>query len=110
MQEQDLHSLLDILISARLILRYLAEKSWAEFLLDIQLQDSVIRRLDIIAEASLRLSDEISQILRSDIVGIGKKIIHDYDKLNLVVLWDVIEHDLIPLTEELEKIVLPGLE
>lgn len=45
MRERDLHSLLDILISARLALSYVSGKTWREFQEDLQFQDAVIRRI-----------------------------------------------------------------
>ncbi|MGH2412660.1 MAG: hypothetical protein ACRDEA_02980 [Microcystaceae cyanobacterium] len=70
MQERDLHSLLDILISAKLALSYISAKNWTEFLTDIQLQDSVIRRLEII-EKNLVV---IGNILQNDLHYLSEKI------------------------------------
>lgn len=55
MQSRELHALLDILIASRLALSYVSGKTQTEFLADIQLQDSVIRRVEIIGEASQQL-------------------------------------------------------
>ncbi len=44
--------LLDILTAAKLAMRYVAGKNQADFLADTQCQDAVIRRIEIIGEAS----------------------------------------------------------
>jgi uncharacterized protein with HEPN domain len=59
--QRDLQFLLDMLESAKLAVRYVAEKSRADFLSDIQLQDAVIRRLAIVGEASRRVSEVTRQ-------------------------------------------------
>lgn len=55
--QRDLQFLLDMLQSAALILTYTAQCSKDEFVANVQLQDSVIRRLLVIAEAARRVSD-----------------------------------------------------
>ena len=44
--------LYDILESARAVLTYMREKDWESFSSDSLLQDAVVRRLEIIGEAS----------------------------------------------------------
>ena len=53
---RDAIHLLDVLSSARMIRSYVVDTSRQEFLRDTQLQDSVIRRLEIIGEAVGRVS------------------------------------------------------
>ena len=54
--DRDVESLLDILASARIAKTYVEGVSHHEFLQDRKLQDSVIRRLEIIGEAVGRIS------------------------------------------------------
>ena len=63
--KKDLQFMLDMLQSAELILQYTAECSRKEFIDNIQLQDSVIRRLLVIAEAAKRVSVTTRQNLTS---------------------------------------------
>jgi uncharacterized protein with HEPN domain len=109
MQERDIHSLLDIIISAKLALSYLHGITKSELLNNIQLQDSVLRRLEIIGEAAGRLSEdarlELTQIPWSEIVGMRNRIIHEYDKINLEIIWRTVQQDLPLLLEELEQVV-----
>lgn len=46
--QRDLQFLLDMLESAKLATRYVAEKFKPDFLSDVQLQDAVVRRLAIV--------------------------------------------------------------
>lgn len=61
--QRDLQFLLDMLQSAELILTYTAQCSQDEFIANVQLQDAVIRRLLVIAEAARRVSDASRQAL-----------------------------------------------
>ncbi len=56
--QRDREYLLDILEAAKLALSYIGEKIREDFLEDIQCQDAVIRRLEIIGEAARRISDK----------------------------------------------------
>ncbi|MGB3492834.1 MAG: DUF86 domain-containing protein [Elainellaceae cyanobacterium] len=109
--QRDLQSLLDMLESARLATCYIAETSKADFLLDIQLQDAVIRRLAIIGEAVRRVSEPTRQALPtipwSEIGGMRNRLIHEYDDLDLDTVWETVKTSLPLLIEELEKVVPP---
>jgi uncharacterized protein with HEPN domain len=50
--------LFDILESSRTAIEYMRGKTWEEFSRDPLLQDAVVRRLEIIGEASGRVSSE----------------------------------------------------
>ncbi|MDI6770135.1 MAG: DUF86 domain-containing protein, partial [Anaerolineales bacterium] len=50
--------LVDILESAKIALDYVFDKSWDAFYEDIQCQDAVVRRIEIIGEAARRVSQE----------------------------------------------------
>ena len=45
--------------------------------------------------------------VRKDIVGMRNRIIHGYDRVDTDILWEILEKDLPPLVEALEKIVPP---
>jgi len=53
--QRDKEYLLDIQEAAKLSLTYIANKTKEDFLKDIQCQDAVIRRLEIIVEAAGRI-------------------------------------------------------
>jgi len=107
MRFRDLHYLQDILISARLALSYVSGHTWTRFLQDTQLQDSVLRRLEIMGKAERRLSEE-TRIHLSNIpfTLMRNRIFLEYDKVDLSDVWDVVHKDLPRLIAQLEKVVL----
>ena len=58
MEADQLGRLRDILEASRLIASYMKDTSEAQFRADTQKQDAVIRRIEIIGEATAHLSDE----------------------------------------------------
>ena len=103
--KRDLQFLLDMLQSAELIMTYMAQRSKDEFIENVQLQDSVIRRLLIIAEAARRVSETARQTLPNiswqEINGIRNRLVHEYDDVNLNIVWDVVQSEIPSLIEEL---------
>lgn len=86
-------------------------KSWDEFSEDIQCQDAVVRRIEIIGEAARRLSQETRdkhlQIPWREITSMRNLVIHEYDVVDIGQVWDTIQNKIPPLIEELTKIVPP---
>jgi uncharacterized protein with HEPN domain len=109
--QRDLQFLLDMLQSAELVKTYTAQCSQAEFIENIQLQDSVIRRLLVIAEAARRVSEATRQTLPNiswnEINGMRNRLVHKYDAVNLNIVWDVIQHQLPNLIDELKTQIPP---
>ncbi|XGV94606.1 MAG: DUF86 domain-containing protein [Leptolyngbya sp. BL-A-14] len=109
--ERDLQSLLDMLQSAQIAMNYIAERSQEELATDLQLQDAIIHRLLIIGEASKRVSEITRQSLPTipwaAINGMRNRLIHEYDEIDLDVVWDTVVNSLPLLILELEKIVPP---
>ena len=107
--QRDVQLLLDMLESAKLATRYVAECSKTDFLSEMQLQDAVIRRLGIVGEASRRISETTRQTFPtvpwSEISGMRNRLIHEYDDLDLDIVWETIKNSLPLLIEELERIV-----
>ncbi len=108
--QRDLQFLLDMLQSAELIMTYTAQCSKDEFVENVQLQDAVIRRLLIIAEAARRVSGATQQTLPTiswqEINGMRNRLVHEYDDVNLNIVWDVVQFEIPTLVEEL-KIRIP---
>lgn len=101
--------LLDILESARAAVEYMRGKTWKEFSEDHLLQDAVVRRLEIIGEASGRVSEETQMELAhlpwQAMKGTRNKIIHEYDSIDLEIIWKIVQKDLPSLINDLEKII-----
>lgn len=81
------------------------------FLEDTQRQDSVIRRIEIIGEAARRISTETMAALPAipwrSMVGMRNLLIHDYDDVDLQIVWQTAQHDLPRLITLIQPLVPP---
>jgi uncharacterized protein with HEPN domain len=96
--QRDKESVLDIAESIQKIFSYTANVTLEDFLADDEKQDAVLRRILIIGEATKRLSAQFrqnySEIPWRDIAGIRDVIVHDYNRVDVEAIWDVIQSDL----------------
>ena len=73
-------------------------------------QDAVIRNLEIIGEATKRLSTPLKEqypnVPWRSIAGLRDVLIHDYMGVDLESVWNVVEHDLPPFEEQIKVILL----
>jgi uncharacterized protein with HEPN domain len=87
--------LLDILESARNAIEYTRGKAWDEFSRDPLLQYAVVRRLEIIGEASNRVSPETqnehAHLPWQAMKGTCNRIIHEYDSVELDIIWEIVQ-------------------
>jgi uncharacterized protein with HEPN domain len=106
---RDAAALLDILLSARLAREYVAGTTWEAFVADRQRQDAVVRRLEVVGEAARRVSAAGRATLPGlpwhPMVGMRNRMIHEYDRVDLAVVWETLQRDLPPLIVALEGIV-----
>jgi len=109
MSRSDRVYLLDILESVNAILTYTESKTEFEFVNDIMLQDAVIRRFEIIGEASSKISDNLKSIHTVIQWRLMKemrnKLIHEYFGVSPITIFFTIKQDLPLLKEQLEKII-----
>lgn len=72
-------------------------------------QDAVIRNLQVMAESSQRLSEDIKNnfpdIRWKDISGFRNILVHDYLGVDLDMIWSVVELELPKLEKALTKII-----
>jgi uncharacterized protein with HEPN domain len=103
-----------MLLSAKIAISYLQNKSIKELENNLLLQDAVIRRLLIIGEASNRIPQNTQQSLPTIpwrlIKGMRNRLIHEYDDLDLDTIWETVKTSLPILVVELEKIVSSDLD
>lgn len=94
-----------ILESIYLIEEYIKDKNKSEFLKLRQLQDSVIRRIEIIDEAIKNIPDDFKEthpkIPWKSIIGMRDILIHQYFGIDLNLTWEVIEKDLPKLKKQI---------
>lgn len=105
----DLLAATHILDSARHIQAYVEGVSWEDFRLDIQLQDAILRRLEIIGEASGRISvayKEANPMIHwKDMIGMRNRVIHAYDDIDVEIVWETVQRDIPLLATQLEAIL-----
>ncbi len=107
--ERDRPYMVDILEAARLAISYVRGKSRDAFLADVQCQDSVIRRLEIIGEAARRCSVATQlatpELPWRDMIGLRNVLIHEYDGVDLVIVWDTVMSGLPQIVASLERLL-----
>lgn len=99
----------DILESIELIQKYTAEVSEEKFRKSVDIQDAVIRRLEIIGEAVKHIPDEMRKkypdIPWKKIAGARDIFVHEYFGVRLDRVWGTITNDLLPLKKQVEKLL-----
>lgn len=97
--DRDAPHIVDIVGSARLVQGYLEGVTRDAFMRNVQLQDSVIRRLEIIGEAAGRVSASFRErhpaIPWSRMIGMRNRMIHTYDAVDLDIVWRT-AHEQVP--------------
>ena len=106
---RDKSSLIDILNACESIERYIQNKTLDDFERDEMLQDAVIRKIEILCEASNRVSEEIKNrfpdLPWDKMRAMRNILIHMYDELDLNIIWDTITKDIPQLKAHLTKIL-----
>jgi len=99
----------DILESITLIIQYCGDLTKDEFEEEIEKQDSIIRRLEIIGEAARQIPDNLKMenpdIPWRDIGDFRNVLVHEYFGLKIDRVWRVIHKDLPKLKEQIEKLI-----
>jgi uncharacterized protein with HEPN domain len=74
---------------------------------DRQFSLALVRLLEIVGEAAANVSGETQHRLGTipwpDIVRMRDRLIHGYDKVDLDIVWEVVQADLPPLVAELRQ-------
>src|SRR5438132_929897 len=89
-------------------LGYVVGLSQEQFMDDRRTQRAVERTLEVLGEAAKRVSPEFRErhphISWRKAAGMRDKLIHEYDRVDLELMWDTLQEDLPRLLEELQAI------
>jgi len=100
----------DILNSINKINEFIGDMNFDEFVNDDKTSSAVIRKLEIIGEATKNIpkniQDKCPQIPWSDMARMRDKIIHFYHGVDYEIVWKVIKERLPEIKMEIEKLLL----
>lgn len=101
--------LLDIIYYAKLALEFTEGMDDVGFAEDLKTQAAVTRTIEVIGEAAKRLSPEFRSahpdLPLREAAGMRDRVIHEYDRVVIHRLWEVVRDDLPDLIEKLEPLV-----
>lgn len=90
-------------------LKYTKDCSFEQFSDNEEKVDATVFAISQIGELVKNISketmDKYSNIEWIIIKNLRNKIVHDYEGINLSLIWDIIENDIVKLKEDLDKIL-----
>lgn len=103
--------ILDMLNACRRIERYAQGVNGAAFLGDELRQDAIVRQLTILGEAAKRVSPKYRtahpEIPWQQIAGFRDVMVHQYERVDLPRVWQIVTEDLVRLSAHLATLVPP---
>lgn len=102
--------LLDALLACRLIERFTAGRSLADYEADPMLSAAAERKCEVIGEA-LKLADAADETVALQlpdlrlIIGLRNRIVHGYDAVDSETIWNVVQVHVPRLRVELESVL-----
>lgn len=98
-----------ILESIEKINEFTRNVSKERFKKNVQLQDAVIRRIEIIGEAAKNIPSDFQEkhtnVPWAEMARTRDKLIHGYFGVDLELTWNIVKDDLPHLKEKIEKIM-----
>ena len=109
MDNKNVRLIKKIIDHAEKILAYCSALSKDTFLGDDKLVEACVFNIIQIGEATRQLSDDFTakyaNIHWNKICGLRNRIVHDYDGIDLPLIWDIICNDLLDLIQQLNEIL-----
>jgi uncharacterized protein with HEPN domain len=111
MPSRDLVYLLDILEAARLVQTFIKDVDQDMFEQDLMRQSAVMRQIEVMGEATKRLSEEFRAnhptIPWRSIAGMRDILIHAYDHVDLDEVWSAATVTIPKLIHQIEPLLPP---
>jgi uncharacterized protein with HEPN domain len=83
--------------------------NYDRFEADFRINFAVVRALEIIGEASKRLPDDLRQrypaVPWKGMAGMRDRIVHEYDNVDLQIVWDVVMKDIPHIKPQIQQIL-----
>jgi len=99
----------DILECIQKIENYIENISETEFQNDSEKQDAIIRRIEIIGEATKKISNQTRenypQVPWKEMAGMRDVVVHGYFGISIRLIWNVATNEIRNLKPEMEKIL-----
>jgi uncharacterized protein with HEPN domain len=109
MRNKDLLYLRDISGAIELIQDYICDLTEEQFTENIEKQDSVVRRLEIIGEASnhisQKLKDQYTKLPWKEMIGLRNRLVHEYFGIDILKVWDVVLVELPKIYSSVQQII-----
>lgn len=109
LEDRDLASLLDVATAARQIQRYCLDIDLTQFEQDDEKQAAVLYRISIVGEAVKRISpdfrDQYPNVPWKQMAGMRDIVMHQYDRVNLELVWDVVQTKIPELLTAIEPLL-----
>ncbi len=97
-----------LIAHTRKILGYCDGVSYAQFSADSKLVEACVFNLSQMGELSNRIDATFAQahpeIPWRQIYGLRNRLVHDYEGVNLTLIWEIIHDDLPPLLKQLKNL------
>ena len=99
----------DILEELHLVIQFTQGMTFDDFLSDIKAQRAIEKCLGNMGEASKKIPDAIRkkypEIPFKQMAQMREIVVHDYDGINYMIIWDTITRELPPLEERIESLL-----
>ena len=99
----------DILEELHLVIQFTKGMTFDDFLSDIKTQRAIEKCLGNMGEASKRIPDSIRkkypEIPFKQMSQMREIVVHDYDGINYLIIWETVTKEIPPLEEKMESLL-----
>ncbi len=101
-----IEDILDAMDKAKILVK---DVTFDQFQSDFRIHFAVVRALEIIGEATKRLPLDVRQkypdISWRGMAGMRDRISHGYDRVDMKIVWDVVQHDIPEIEPQIQQIL-----